>query len=236
MSEIVSPTISEVFDQFLQDQRQRLLPKTFGKYLDVIELFKHCLDGYASNHLHETERKLFDRHFNKKGDEHRAFTEIFGADHILINVDEFLSWFMVRKVIAGKELMRSTGTVIKKLARWLESNGFADAEMARDAFRRGAAAARDLPQAEQLAHELYEMVDHLPEGSGTEEVEDHFTVTRIQPGKLWLEGLMDARELGPIRVPDTISSHCKVGWTISGILGRKGQRWQFVETWNVYPG
>lgn len=36
-------------------------------------------------------------------------------------------------------------------------------------------------------------------------------------------------------VPEEISSRCKVGWTISGVVGRLGKRWQLVGARNVYP-
>jgi len=47
---------------------------------------------------------------------------------------------------------------------------------------------------------------------------------------------MDGSELGPIEVPKEVSSHCKVGWSISGVVGPIGKRWRIVEVWNVYPG
>ena len=41
---------------------------------------------------------------------------IFGPEKIPGNVAEFLDYFMVRKVMCGKDLMRAAGTVMKKLA------------------------------------------------------------------------------------------------------------------------
>ena len=67
-------------------------------------------------------------------------------------------------------------------------------------------------------------------------VEDYFTITRVTPGKVWLEGLADGRELGPIDVPEDISRRCTVGWTISGAVGRGAKVWRILEVWNVYPG
>jgi len=57
---------------------------------------------------------------------------------------------MVRKVIAGRELLRAAGTVTKKLAAWLQENGHISPDEAADASERGATAARDLPRAEEL--------------------------------------------------------------------------------------
>jgi hypothetical protein len=66
-------------------------------------------------------------------------------------------------------------------------------------------------------------------------IEGHFTLTRVDPGKVWLEERFGRRKIGPIEVPEEISRRCKEGWTISGIVGRAGKTWRFVETWNVYP-
>lgn len=229
------PTIAEVLAQFLADQHKRLAPKTFARYEYVIELLQHCLDGYAYQSLNKADAKLFDRLFNAEGDEHREFCQIFGPEHILPNVGEFLDYFMIRKVIAGKELLRAAGTVTKKLAAWLAKKGHAEAVEVEDAKERGAAAARDLPKAEELASRLRRFAEGQKRGSEDDEVEDYFMLMRVEPGKIWLEG-MDGRELGPIQIPEDISRRCKVGWTISGVVGRAGKRWRLVEVWNVYPG
>ena len=230
-----NPTIALVLAQFLADQRKRLTPKTFARYEYVVELLQHCLDGYAYQSLNKADSKLFDRLFNAKGDEHREFCQVFGPEHILQNVGQFLDYFMIRKVIAGKEIIRSAGTVTKKLAAWLAEKGYAAATDVEDAKEHGAAAARDLPKAEELAMRLYRLAEDQERGDEDDEIEDHFLLTRVEPGKIWLAG-MDGRELGPIQVPEDISRRCTVGWTISGVVGRLGKKWQIVEAWTVYPG
>ncbi len=114
-----SPTISAVLAAYLADEEARLAAKTFGLYADVIELLQHSLNGYAANSLDKDEYKLWEELFNAEGDQHREFCEIFGPEHILPNIGEFLSYFMVSKVMAGQDLLRASGTVAKKLAKWL---------------------------------------------------------------------------------------------------------------------
>jgi len=229
------PSIAQVLAQFLADQRDRLSAKTFAQYESVIELLEHSLNGYAYQSLGKSDAKLFERLFNAKGDKHREFCEIFGPEHILPNVGEFLNYFMVRKVIAGKDLLRAAGTVTKKLAAWLAERDYAGAADVEDAMEQGATAARDLPKADELAARLHRFAEDQERGDEDDEVEDYFTLTRVEPGKIWLEA-MDGRELGPIEVPKEVSSRCKVGWSISGVVGRIGKRWRIVEAWNVYPG
>lgn len=232
---IAEPTIAEVLKQFLADQRQRLAPKTFASYEYVIDLLQHSLNGSAYQSLGKSESALFERLFKASGADHREFCEIFGPEHILPNIGEFLGYFMVRKVIAGKDTLRAAGTVTKKLARWLAEKGYVKAEDAGVAADRGGAAARDLPKAEELAALLREFAEDQERGGEESEIEDHFTLTRVEPGRLWLEGMLDGRSVGPVKVPEQISRRCRVGWSISGVIAHAGKAWRFVEAWNVYP-
>ena len=87
------------------------------------------------------------------------------------------------------------------------------------------------------ARELGDLLENACDLSATkaEEMrEGHFTVAKVASGSLWLED-MAGRPCGPILVPPQVSARCRVHWTISGIIGRAGRRWHFVETWNVYP-
>jgi hypothetical protein len=108
-------TISEVLAEYLRAEKSRLAPKTLARYTDVIGLFTHSLNGYAANSLSQFERARFDKHFNAEGEEHREFCDLFGPEHILANVGEFLNYFMVSKVIVGAATLRASGTVMKKL-------------------------------------------------------------------------------------------------------------------------
>ncbi|HKY31177.1 MAG TPA: hypothetical protein VJV23_01485 [Candidatus Polarisedimenticolia bacterium] len=232
---IASPTIAEVLEQFLEEQKDRLAPRTWNQYDGIIQLLKSCLDGYGYQTLDKKDTALYER--LNGGTPEINFCEIFGPGHILPSVGEFLGYFMVRKVIAGADTMRAAGTVTRKLAAWLGEKGYAEAKEAEEAGGRGKRAARELPRAEKLARMLH---DWTGGGSdpGRSAVEDHFVVTRVETDKnrMWVEGMMDGRELGPIEVPERITRHLVPGWSISGIVGRKGKSWRLVEAWNVYPG
>lgn len=232
---VASPTIAEVPGEFLAEQREKLAPGTFSKYKNIIGLLQHCLNGYACTSLSEDESALFDRLYNAKGAAHREFCEIFGPERILPEVGEFLGYFMIRKVIASKETLRMAGTVTKKLAKWMAAKGYVKAKDAEAAAERGGDAARDLPAAEDLASLLHEFSEGEDRGEEEGEIEDHFTLTRVETGKIWLEGMLGGRELGPIEVPEEISRRCRAGWSISGVVGRVGKRWRLIESWNVYP-
>jgi len=109
-------TIDQALEAFVEDQRQRLSARTMRGYDDVVELLRHSLNGYGPNALGQAEHRRWEKAFDS-GDE-EAFCHLFGPERIVGHLSEFLGYFMVRKVIAGQELLRSAGTVTKRLAEW----------------------------------------------------------------------------------------------------------------------
>lgn len=232
---LAKPTIAEVLAEFLAEQRERVAVGTFRKYQGIVDLFQHCLNRYAYEGLGKAERRLFERLYDAEGDAHREFCQIFGPEHILPHVNSFLTFFIIRKVIAPQGMIRAAGTVMKALAAWLALKGYAGVQEAREAQADGTAAARDLPKAEKLASLLFRFAERQPRGDEDDEIEDHFEITRVEPGKIWLEPPGESAKAKPIEVPEQISRLCTAGWSISGVVGRVGGKWRLVEAWNVYP-
>jgi len=226
-------TIEVVFEEFLEEQRKRLKPSTMRKYEDIIDLFESCLDGYGHQYLDKQEDVLFDRLYNAEGDEHREFCQLFGPEKIPDNVDEFLNYFMIRKVMCGKELMQTAGTVTKKLGKWLKEKGYIQPENAADIVSSGATAAKELPAAEDLARMLADYADRTAVDCD-DVIEDHFTIDAVEPDKLRLSALSGAEEF-VVPISRNISNACRVGWSISGAVGKTDKGWRILEAWNVYP-
>ena len=242
LAQPADPTIDQVFEEFLAEQRERLKPRTISRYEDVLNLLRHHLNGYAYESLSNVESALFDRHYNAKGDDHREFCQLFGPDKIVGSLGMFLGYFMIRKVMAGQDLKRAAGTVAKKLSKWLATKGYISEEEAQAGADEGTEAARDLPKAERAAQVLFEAVEDLtfdPNDLADEDhLEfDHFTISKIEPGRLWLEIFESGgRHLyGPVRVPKTATTLLRRGWDISCSLGRVRGKWWIVEVANVYP-
>ncbi|HWC12625.1 MAG TPA: hypothetical protein VG455_15555 [Acidimicrobiales bacterium] len=224
-------TIEDVLTEFLAAQEQRLAPRTFANYRTVVDLLRHCLNGYGHQYLDEDERARFEHTFNA-GDE-EAFVHLFGPEKIADVLGEFLDYFMVRKVMAGEELLRAAGTVTKKLAKWMAANGYLHAEAAGEVVERGAGAARDLPRAEQLSRLLYEHAQRVAKDyqlyADDDVAEDYFTIERVEPGALWLTG-----GIGPVNVDPKASSLARPGWSVYFVLSRSARGWQILEAGNVY--
>lgn len=226
------PTIDQVLLEFLDDQQSRLSPRTWRRYADVVELLRACLNSYGYQSLPETDRARWEAAFDT-GDE-EAFCRLFGPEQIVENYGEFLGYFMVRKVLAGQELLRAAGTVTRRLAQWLTERGYLDPAPAEVAAARAAEASRDLPRAEQLATLLHEhargtRLDPTTLALG-DYIEDCLEIERVQPGALWF-----ADGIGPVAVPAKASKLAQPGWSVTVVLGRSGERWQRLEVGNVYP-
>jgi hypothetical protein len=237
---IAQPNIEQVLEQFLDDQANRLKPRTLACYRGVVELLQHHLDGYGYESLGKEESSFFDHHFEVAGSHQRSFCQLFGADKITENLGGFLGYFMIRKVVAGEELKRAAGTVSKKLAGWLEQRGLVDAASAREAAERGSDAARDLPRAERAAMLLADHVAGLDVDIVALEDDDYvdfeqFTVANVEPGRVWLSSWSDGEDYGPLPIPEAASQLIEDGWEISCALGRVRGRWQLVQVGNLYP-
>ena len=217
---VAKPTISETFDAFLADLKKGMSARTFRNYASTAELLQHCLNGYAYQDLDEDESKIFEKE-SAKG---KKFCDIFGPDKILSNVGEFLDYFMIRKVMTSKEVLGAAGTMTKKLAKWLGEKGYADREEAEDAIEQGAEAARDLPKAEGLAMHLHEFTDWQGVDPKDDDLEDHFSIVKVERGAIWLDGMLEgkAQPLGPITVPAEISSQCV---TVRAAASFRGRPW-----------
>ena len=226
-----SPNIEELLDRFLADQRARLSERTMVNYLSVVDLLRSCLNNYGYQHLDQAAQDRF--HAGYENDED-AFVHLFGASELVAGIPEFLGYFMVRKVIAGAELLRAAGTVTKKLAKWLGEGGYVDADDVADVVERGGEAGRDLPRAERLSGILFTLAREAGvdvHGVDDEDyVEDYLTIERVESGALFFEG-----GVGPLEVPKAASDLARVGWSLYASLARTKQGWQLVEVGVVYP-
>ena len=239
---IPDPNIDQILEEFLAEQRERLKSKTQKKYEEVIRLLREHLNGFAHEGLSEAESALFEKYYNAEEETHREFCQLFGPDKIIENLGSFLSFFMIRKVVAGADLKRAAGTVMKKLSKWLVEKGHISDEAARQGEEEGGEAAQDLPRAERAAQILCESVDNLSVDLEDLEEEDnldfdHYTIAKVEPGKIWLEIVEhgEVKTLGPVPAPKRATELLQSGWEISCALGRIRGKWQIVEMANVYP-
>ena len=235
MSAVQEVTINDALAGFLESERGRLSARVFRRYEEVVELLAASLNGYGHMGLSDAELERFESAFNA-GDE-EAFCHLFGPDEIVANLDDFLGDFMIRKVIAGPELLRAASTVTKALVRWLRAEGWIDDDALAFASDLTSQAARDLPRAEELACLLYDVIRRPPDGMPNPSalptadwMDGSLRIERVEPGALWFEG-----GIGPLDVPSQASDLAQVGWHVTVVLARVRGVWYLVELGNVYP-
>lgn len=226
-----SPTIDELLTAFLAAEQDRLAPRTYGRYEDVVGLLRSCLDNYGHQYLDEAEQALYEVAY---ASDDEAFVHLFGVDKLLAGLPEFLDYFMVRKVMAGEDLVRAAGTVTKRLAKWLEENGHINGGAAAMVSELGVEASRDLPRAARLGSILFEEAERIAvdiEALAEDDVlEDYLMIERVEPGELWFEG-----GIGPVKVSKAASDLARQGWSASVTLAKVKGKWRIVEIGNVYP-
>ena len=218
-------TISQVFEEFLADQKDRISQKTFQKYQSIVSLYGSYLERYWPAHNDDYDK------ITKAGG---TFCGTFGPEYTTDGYSEFLGYFMPRKVMCGKDTMQAAGTVTKKLAKWLAEKGYVkDTE---DAQERAGEAAKDLPNATEVLDLLNAYCDENAPLKHDSKIEDHFWIEKIDPGKLWLNPLTASNSvIGPIPVPKKVTALCEPGWDIGGVVAKVGKDWRLVEVWNVSP-
>ncbi|HPU00490.1 MAG: hypothetical protein GX890_05020 [Firmicutes bacterium] len=228
------PNIATVLREFLEEQAGRLGKETYGKYETAIELLQHCLSSYGPNYLEKEEEEMLERYKKESGRKDEfAFSVLFGPEKIPFIVEEFLGYFLVNKVMCGKDQLRAAGTVMKKLARWLAERGYIDGDEAEYMAGIAAKAYRELPSAEALSEALYEMVESSPTVKGEERIEDLFSVVKVEPGRLHLQ--VGDEEPVVVKVPRRISDLCRVGWMIPLLLVKTPGGWRIAWAGTVYP-
>ena len=226
-------TIDQALDAFLGEQRLRLSDRTYRNYADVIGLLRDSLNMYAYSSLTAADAKHRQKAFDA-GDE-EAFCHLFGPQEIPPHLGEFLGYFMVRKVIAGQELLKAAGTVTGKLVRWLEKEAYIEPDVAAIAGERARESARTLPAAERLGSLLQDVAanasDVDPDDVNNEDwVEEQLMISQIEPGRIWFEG-----DVGPFDVPKRASDLAKPGWMVFIVAVRVKKRWHLFEAGSVYP-
>ena len=142
---------------------------------------------------------------------------------------------MVRKVIAGQELLKSEGTVTGKLVRCLQTQAYIEPDAAESASLQARESARTLPAAERLGSLLQGVAAQAPEidvddVDDEDWVEEQLMVSEIETGRNWFEG-----DVGPFDVPERASDLAQPGWMVFIVAARVKKRWHLLEVGSVYP-
>jgi hypothetical protein len=112
---IATKTIEDVFDEFLDDQEDRLSPATFERYATVLDLLESYMERFWPGHDGEHEAVT-----NAGG----TYCGTYGPEDIRRSFVTFLNHYMPHKVVAGEGTHKAAPVVIRKLAKWLVRKGY----------------------------------------------------------------------------------------------------------------
>ncbi|AKB38953.1 hypothetical protein MSSAC_4363 [Methanosarcina siciliae C2J] len=232
MQNTVEKTIGEVFQEFLAEQQARLSPKIYSGYEKTIFYFKKYLNSQDPAYLNEEDEGLLAKLYEK---EDKEYCEVFGPAYIgSSEIQGFLGHFMIRSVVASKAFIKTVGTVMTKLVKWMYEKGYmgyGEYKVTSDIVKRLKV---NMPVAEEVSDLMCLYAVNNPVASCTEVLDDFFFITGIEPGKLWFKSRQIGEKVGPVIVPEYISSMCKPGWTICLLLGKNGKVRRILESGNMY--
>lgn len=233
-SQTETPTITEVLDGYLRTEHTRLAARTYARDAEVIGFLEQSLNTDGVKDLTPEEYEHFrSRGFDfERGDP--PYCEAVGPYYLMLHLPTFLTAAQLRRLEAPPELPDQAGTVVKKLAKWLETHGYINAIAVKAVRDMAADLGQRTPAMDELAQRLQALtqdVEYLEE----EDVPGDFEITHVEPEGLWLHDHMDDSVYGPVPVPDDVHALCTVGWMIAGALGRRDGAYQFVDVLNVDP-
>jgi hypothetical protein len=204
----------------------------------VADLIASHLDSYAYERLSTVDREWWEERWNDD-EEAGAFSRLFGPEWIVTCMDDFLGWFVIRKVASSPSDNGVYASLCAELIEWMAMEGLTRGDEASPALDRAHRATEELPLAGELGELLY-LSSETFEDEGVEAtidwIDEMATITRVEPGALWLRG-ESGEEVGPVRVPERAAEIARLGWQVSAAsFGQAPDGWHLLEMGNVYPG
>lgn len=226
--------IDTILDEFLTAQNNRLKQRTYEDYEGVIELFRDYLNYNAEFLVIGDERSKWEEQFEKDED---CFTKMFGQDKLDSgSVEEFLDYFIIRKVASGEDFMKIAVRVMKKLSKWLYENQYVDECEYDELMEYFGEGGKELPNIEKLADLIFQHAHNDRFKQYENVLEGYFSISDINSGELWLNEFTGSkRNIGPVIVTKEISRLSQKGWLVNLVIGEDRGKWEILESGNVYP-
>lgn len=226
-------TITKITEYFLLEQEERLKPNSYDKYWEVLEHFTSYLNYSANLYLDESESLIYEQKFV---DGSKEFSDIFSPEILSpYHFEEFMDYFMIRKVYTSNSLLKAVGVVLKKYIKWLYEHQYITEDIFQESFDIIKGLKEELPSSNKLSDLIYNYINNSKKDSYSESRGGYFKITEIEPEELWLIDEFDGDKIGPVHVSKNISSSCKTGWVICLELGKVATGWIMISCGNVYP-
>ncbi len=182
-------SINDALDQFLTEIGEGN-PNSSSSPRSIIDSLRSCLSSYAHEGLSEFERARFDKEWS----DDRAYCDIFGPRNLdPSHINYFLNFFVVRHVAGTKAFLKACGPLMEELAKWLmEKEYWTQDQMVYFQELVGDEPGDDLVACEKFKQAIFAYVASHPVADPNDipdedYLEDHFTITKVEPGKLCLD-------------------------------------------------
>jgi hypothetical protein len=235
-----SATIQDVLSEFLEDRGRSLKPVEIRLYRHVVLFLQLCINNYGHRNLDEESRELYERLYHSDGGGGRDFFELFGPEHLVLELDFFTRTFMKKEVHTSEKVMRKALDIATDLRLWLVERGYLTTPQLTEIDERIGVRERMKrrlrPLLRRLSGSLVSVdASMLPEEDHVE-LDSHL-VDRVEPGMVWLRVHRTAapEEIGPVAVPEELTRHLRRGFTLWCSLVRLRGRWRLVEISEVHP-
>lgn len=225
--ELMPESIAGLISSFLRDQLGQVAPSTCRKYERALESVMIALDSYGYNNNPGID-------YDSVQEAGKTFCEVATIEALLNYMKEFFGYFMPRKMHASINEVSECRTALRRFLQWLSESDMIDPEAAQ-AYRRQVSrlAAEGIKAARVRWYEFAPV--ETPPHQVDETLEDHFTITRVEPGKLWLEDMNNTGTPGMVRAPRAFTDLCEPEMDLAAEIQRTGDRWYLVDVYNAYP-
>ena len=119
-------TIKEAFQEFLNEQKLIMSPRTCRDYDELISLFEEYLDECAPDDLYEEDKILHDE---KQKNEGKKYCQIFDLAYIApYDIEYLLEDYLINDVGASATFVETSRRFFRKFLPWALEKGYVDPE------------------------------------------------------------------------------------------------------------
>jgi hypothetical protein len=231
-------SIDTLLKLFLEEGSETRTKAQQSRYSQTITELKDCLNDYGYQDLDDSELALLENR-NRNGSQH-SFCELFGAEHLLNNLAEYLCYRQIRQCASDQQARQRAHECVAELLNWLSTRGKIHPKVADLSMWRVHQLEQDLPAADRARKLIATASQKSDMDPGKLDCDDYmefdiWVISRTEGDCFWfqLEGL--EAEWGPAHVPARAAQLLKPGWQIACAFARLRGKLRVAGLVNIYP-
>ncbi|HEY3999297.1 MAG TPA: hypothetical protein VGO93_10555 [Candidatus Xenobia bacterium] len=157
-----------------------------------------------------------------------------GPGDILQDADEFLDWYLVRRIPRGLTMLPEAACMVADLCTWMAERGLVPDFDARVQASYAVKAAGQIPIAQKLEVLLSEFTGTPSIGTVDQVLDSRFEVKEVKRTRLVLVCQETGRKV-VVHVPSIISENTRRGWKLTLLIEKRNGEWSIREPGFVDP-